>query len=344
MKALILKDYKRFSYEDFPAPQPGPKEVLVAVKACGICGSDVHGMDGSTGRRRPPIIMGHEAAGVIADIGTDVTAWKVGDPVTFDSTLYCGECAFCQAGQINLCDRRRVLGVSCEEYRQHGAFAELVAVPQRVLYRLPAGLRFEHAALAEPFSIALHALGRTNVRASDTAVVIGAGMIGLALAQALKQAGCGQVVVADIAEERLALAKKLGADHIVNSGQGNALSSIRELTGGRGADLSFEAVGLTATVDLALQCLRKGGSVVLVGNVAPKIEFPLQVAVTRELTIYGSCASRGEYPACLEGLASGRLNAAPLISATAPLADGAQWFDRLYRKEPGLLKVVLKPS
>src|SRR5882672_9173522 len=344
MKALILKDYKRFSYEDFPAPQPGPKEVLVAVKACGICGSDVHGMDGSTGRRRPPIIMGHEAAGVIADIGTDVTAWKVGDPVTFDSTLHCGECAFCQAGQINLCDRRRVLGVSCEEYRQHGAFAELVAVPQRVLYRLPAGLPFEHAALAEPFSIAMHAVGRAKVAADDTAVVIGAGMIGLALVQSLAQAGCRRIIVADIADERLSLAKKLGAAHILNSGKVNALTAIREITSGPGADVSFEAVGVTATVDLALQCLRKGGSSVLVGNVAPKIEFPLQVAVTRELTIYGSCASRGEYPACLEGLASGQLNAEPLISATAPLAEGAQWFDRLYRKEPGLLKVVLKPS
>jgi L-iditol 2-dehydrogenase len=343
MKALVLKDYKRFSYEDFPEPQAGPTDVLVAVKACGICGSDVHGMDGSTGRRRPPIIMGHEAAGVIAGTGSEVKGWKVGEAVTFDSTLYCGECAFCRQGQINLCDRRRVLGVSCEEYRQHGAFAEMVAVPQRVLYRLPQGLAFEHAALAEPFSIALHALSRVKVTASDTAIVIGAGMIGLALVQALKQAGCAQIIVADIAQDRLNLATKLGASHVVNSSDRNVLATILELTAQKGTDLSFEAVGITATVDLAIRCLRKGGSAVLVGNVAPKIEFPLQVAVTRELTIRGSCASRGEYPACLELLASGGLSAAPLISATAPLEEGAEWFDRLYRKEPGLLKVVLTP-
>ena len=164
MKALVLKEYKRFSYEDVPVPEFGPEEVLVAVKACGICGSDVHGMDGSTGRRRPPIIMGHEAAGVIAKAGANVQGWKPGDRVTFDSTIYCGRCEFCRRGQINLCNHRRVLGVSCEDYRQHGAFAEFVAVPQHVLYRVPGAVSFEHAALVEPFSIAFHAVRRSPDR------------------------------------------------------------------------------------------------------------------------------------------------------------------------------------
>ena len=343
MKALVLKEYKRFSYEDVPSPEPKPGEVLVTVKACGICGSDVHGMDGSTGRRRPPIIMGHEAAGVIAEIGQNVKGWRPGDRVTFDSTIYCGECDFCRRGQINLCDRRRVLGVSCEDYRQHGAFAEMVAVPQHVLYRLPDNLPFEHAALAEPFSIALHALRRTTVAPADKAVVVGAGMIGLALVQALRLAGCREIISVDIAADRLELAGRVGATHLVNSAKENARESILQATGGQGADVSFEAVGVTATVELALNCLRKGGATVLVGNVAPKIEFPLQIAVTRELTISGSCASKGDYPDCLAGLASGQLQAAPLISASSPLAEGASWFERLYRKEPGLIKVVLKP-
>ena len=343
MKALVLEDYKRFAYEDVPTPQPGPGDVLVAVRACGICGSDVHGMDGSTGRRRPPIIMGHEASGVIAALGAGVTAWKPDDRVTFDSTIYCGECEFCRRGQINLCDRRRVLGVSCEEYRQHGAFAEFVTVPQHVLYRLPDGVPFESAALVEPFAIALHAVRRVPAGPRDAAVIVGAGMIGLALVQTARQTVCNQIIVVDVAQDRLDLAKKLGATHIINPSKNNAAEAILELTGNRGADVAFEAVGVTVTVDLALRCVAKGGSVVLVGNVAPKVEFPLQIAVTRELTIYGSCASRGEYPDCLELLAGGKLQAAPLISATPPLADGAAWFDRLYRKEPGLMKVVLKP-
>jgi L-iditol 2-dehydrogenase len=343
MKALVLKNYKQFAYEEAPTPEPGPDEVLIAVKACGICGSDVHGMDGSTGRRRPPIIMGHEAAGVISRVGPAVTGWAPGDRVTFDSTIYCGQCEFCRRGQINLCDHRRVLGVSCEEYRQPGAFAEFVTVPQRILYRLPAGLSFEHAALVEPFAIALHAVGRCPPRLNDTVVVVGAGMIGLALVQALSQTGCGQLLTVDVAAERLAVAAQCGATRTINSATENALEVISALTQGRGADLAFEAVGLTPTVDLALRGLRKGGAATLVGNVAPKIDFPLQAAVTRELTLHGSCASCGEYPACLDMLARGALQAAPLLSATAPLAEGATWFDRLYRKEPGLLKVVLTP-
>lgn len=343
MKALVLKEYKRFAYEDVPVPEIGSEEVLINVKACGICGSDVHGMDGSTGRRRPPIIMGHEAAGVIAQVGHGVSRWAAGDRVTLDSTIYCGKCEYCGRGEVNLCEHRRVLGVSCEDYRQNGAFAKWVAVPQRILYPLPEGLAFEHAALVEPFSIALHAIGRAGVNANDSAIIVGAGMIGLALVQGLARAGCGQLVTVDIAGEKLELALKLGATHVINSADENALEAIQRLTQGRGADVSFEAVGVTPTVDLALRCLRRGGKVTLVGNVAPAIEFPLQIAVTRELTLFGSCASRGEYPACLEMLARGDLKAEPLLSATAPLAEGAAWFERLYRKEPGLLKVVLVP-
>lgn len=343
MKALVLQQYKRFAYQDVPEPKPGPDEVLVAVKACGICGSDVHGMDGSTGRRRPPIIMGHEASGEIAATGNAVKDWKPQDRVTFDSTIYCGQCEFCRRGEINLCDRRRVLGVSCEDYRQNGAFAEFVAVPERILYRLPEALPFEHAALVEPFAIALHAVRRAPPALNDNVVVIGAGMIGLALVQALSQTGCGQLIVVDVAADRLKLAASLGATQTVNSANTDPAKTISDLTKGRGADMAYEAVGLSATVDVALRCVRKGGSVTLVGNVAPKIDFPLQVAVTRELTLHGSCASRGEYPACLEMLARGALNAKPLLSAVAPLAEGAKWFERLYQKEAGLLKVILKP-
>lgn len=343
MKALVLQEYNRFGYQDVPEPKPGPDEVLVAVKACGICGSDVHGTDGSTGRRRPPIIMGHEASGIIASVGDGVKDWKPQDRVTFDSTIYCGVCDFCRRGEINLCDRRRVLGVSCEDYRQNGAFAEFVAVPQRILYRVPDSLPFEHAALVEPFAIALHAVRRSPPSLNDTVVVIGAGMIGLALVQALSQAGCGRLIVVDVAADRLKLAASLEATETVNSATADPSKTISELTNGRGADIAFEAVGVSATVELALRCVRKGGSVTLVGNVAPKIDFPLQVAVTRELTLHGSCASRGEYPACLDMLARGALKAQPLVSAVAPLAEGASWFERLYRKEPGLLKVVLAP-
>ncbi len=343
MKALVLKEYKRLSFEDVPAPKPAELEVLVSVKACGICGSDVHGMDGSTGRRRPPIIMGHEAAGSIASVGSQVTDWSPGDRVTFDSTIYCGECEFCRSGQINLCLRRRVLGVSCEEYRQDGAFAEFVKIPERILYRLPDTLPFEHAALIEPYAIASHAVRRAKIERIRSAVVLGAGMIGLAIIQMLKQAGCQQIIAVDVAPDRLAVALKCGATNTIDSSQENALETIMACTNAEGVMAAFEAVGVSATVELALRSVQRGGVVVLVGNIAPTVDFPLQNAVTRELTVLGSCASRGEYPACIDLLARGAVNPAPLISALAPLSEGAEWFARLYNKEPALMKVILQP-
>lgn len=342
MKALLLTDERTLKYTDVPEPEFGAEDVIVRVWASGVCGSDVHGYDGSSGRRRPPLVMGHEAAGVIDRVGAAVQRVRVGDRVTFDSTVWCGRCEACRSGRVNLCDERRVLGVSCEEYRRHGAFAELVAVPERIVCRLPDALSFEHAAMIEAVSVAVHAVGRTPIRLGDTVVVVGAGMIGLLILQAARLAGAGRVVVVDLAEDRLKLAKALGADRVVRPIDDDPSTILREV-GPRGADVVFEAVGAAATVRAAIHAARKGGSVALVGNIAPTVELPLQAVVTRELTLIGTCASAGEYPACLKLLASGRIDVAPLISAVAPLAEGAEWFDRLYRGEKGLLKVILTP-
>ena len=344
MKALILKEYNKLAVEDVPIPVITPDEVLIRVKACGICGSDVHGMDGSTGRRRPPIIMGHEASGVIETVGDRVSAWEPGDAVTMDSTLYCGSCRFCRSGAVNLCDRRMVMGVSCEDYRQNGAFAEFVAVPARALYRLPADVPFEHAAMVEPVSIALHAVKRAGVSLNDSVLVVGAGMIGLLLVQALRLAGAGRIVVVDVAPDRLDMARKFGATNTVNSSGQNPLETLRSESDSGGFDQAFEAVGLSTTVDLCVRAVRKGGKVTLVGNLAAKVDFPLQIAVTRELTLFGSCASCGEYPACLDLMGRGQIRVATLISAVAGLDEGPSWFDRLYRREAGLMKVILAPG
>src|ERR1051325_3745349 len=158
MRALILSDYKRLSGVDMPVPEIRDDDLLIRVRACGICGSDIHGYDGSSGRRIPPLVMGHEAAGMVAEIGSGVAGFREGDRVTFDSTVYCGQCFFCRRGDINLCDNRQVLGVSCGDYRRHGAFAEYVAVPARIAYHLPDALSFEHAAMLEAVSVAVHAV------------------------------------------------------------------------------------------------------------------------------------------------------------------------------------------
>jgi L-iditol 2-dehydrogenase len=343
MQALVLSAYKHLDLIDMPEPPVGPDDVLVRVRACGICGSDVHGFDGSTGRRRPPLVMGHEAAGEVARVGERVTDLGPGDRVTFDSMVYCGACDFCLRGDVNLCDRREVVGVAPPEYRRHGAFAEYVAVPRRIIYRLPDAFPYEHAALIEAVSIGVHAVAITPVRLGDTALIVGAGMIGAVTLQAARAAGCSRIIVADIEDDKLERALTVGATDIVNSRTTNVAEAVRALTGGRGADVVFECVGHTEPVATAIHAVRKGGTVTLVGNLAPTIELPLQAVVTREIRLQGSCGSCGEYPQCIDLMTRGVIRVAPLISAVAPLADGAAWFDRLYRHEPGLGKVVLCP-
>lgn len=345
MKALLLTAPSKLEFVDFPDPKPADNEVVVRVRACGICGSDIHGWDGSSGRRNPPLIMGHEASGEIIATGPRVSAWKPGDRVTFDSTISCGECRFCRAGQINLCENRRVVGVSPAEYKQHGAFAERLALPDRILYRLPNALGFDEAAMVEPVSIAVHAVQRTKIAAGSTAVVVGSGMIGLLVIQALKWAGAKHVVAVDLADNRLALARQLGASHTINSGKADAAAEVMRITDGLGADTAFEVVGFTPTLNLALATLKRGGTCVLVGNLSPKTQdFPLQAVVTKEITIVGSCASAGEYPLCLDLIARGVINVKPMIETVAPLAEGATWFSKLSAKDGGkYMKVILTP-
>ena len=343
MRGLLLKKYMDLEVTDLPQPEIGPEDVLVRVRACGICGSDVHGLDGSTGRRIPPLVMGHEAAGVIAEAGRNVKQWKAGDRVTFDSTVSCGQCHFCRRGDINLCDHRQVLGVSCGDYRRNGAFAEYVAVPENILYRLPDGLSFDHAAMIEAVSIAVHAVNLTPRSLGDTAVVVGSGMIGQLTIQAAKVAGFSRVFAVDVDDAKLERARKLGADEAFNSTKCDVAAEVIARTGGHGADAALEAVGATDPIRTAIASVRKGGTVTLIGNIAPKIELPLQAVVTRQIRLQGSCASSGEYPACIELLSSGAIRVDTMISARTPLEEAASWFDRLYRHEPDLMKVIVQP-
>lgn len=343
MKALLLSQYRRLELTEIAAPTPARGEVLIRVAACGICGSDVHGYDGSSGRRIPPIVMGHEAAGTIAAVGDGIDRLSVGDRVTMDSTIYCGECHPCIRGEINLCDRRQVLGVSCGDYRRYGAFAEFVAVPARIVHRLPDNLSFAEAALLEAVAVAVHAVSLAPIRSDSTALVVGAGTIGLLLQQALRAAGCSRVFVTDVDETRLKFSRDLGTAAAFLSNK-NLPGQISELTNGVGVDVAVEAVGKTESVNTAIDSARKGGSVVLVGNIAPEITLPLQKVVSRQIRLQGSCASAGEYPKAIELVSSGAIRVKPLITAIAPLEEGPRWFERLYAREPNVMKVVLTPG
>lgn len=343
MKALVYTEPYRFEYSDFPDPAVGDDDVLVRVRACGICGSDVHGCTGKTGRRIPPLIMGHEAAGVVEDTGANVSGFEKGDRVCFDSTVYCNTCPACRKGLYNRCDKRQVLGVSVPAFKRHGAFAEYVAVPSWIVFKIPDSLSFIQAALLEPASIGTHAAGRAPMSADDAVAVIGAGTIGLFILQGAALRGVARVIAIDIDEFRLDVAKKLGASGAINPAKSNLKEAVLELTNGKGVDVALEAVGYAKTFADAVSVTKLGGYVVAVGNLEKKAEFDLQELVARELTFTGSYASSGEFSRCIDWVASGQIDVEPLISDVLPLEEGPRAFERLLKAEENLLKIVLEP-
>jgi len=344
MKALLMEEYKKLTYTNVPNPViSGPDEILVRVRATAICGSDIHGFDGSTGRRKPPIIMGHEAAGEVVTAGGAVTKFHAGDRITFDSTIYCGGCYFCRNGQVNLCDNRMVLGVSCDEYRRYGTFAEYVVVPERICYSLPDSISNDEAAMTEPAAVAAHAVRITPIGLNESIGIVGTGLIGLLLLEILKASVSGPVFAFDTDPVRREQAKVHGADFVFNPADRDLNKKIPELTEGRGLDRVFEAVGASVPIQTAISVVRKGGSVTLIGNVSPKIDIPLQSVVSRQISLLGSCAINGEYPIVLDLMAKKKINVESLISKKAPLYEGQDWFNKLYNREDNLLKVILMP-
>jgi L-iditol 2-dehydrogenase len=343
VKALLYTQPYTFEYTDMPEPELTDDSVLVRVKACGICGSDVHGATGKTGRRLPPVIMGHEAAGVVEAVGANASGFKKGDRVCFDSTVYCNTCEPCRAGFFNRCEKRQVLGVSTPAFKRHGAFAEYVAAPWWIVSPLPEPMTCLKAALLEPVSIGLHAAKRGGIRAGETAVVLGAGTIGLFIIQAAKLLGAARVIASDVNEFRLEVAKRSGADVVVNPSKTDLREAVLRETDGKGAHVAYEAVGYAKTFRDAVSLVRMGGRVTAVGNLEKTAEFDLQEFIARELSFIGSYASSGEFRECIDLVATDRIDVMPLVSDVMPLAEGGRAFERLLGGKEDLLKIVLEP-
>lgn len=344
MKALLMKEYMKLEYVEIPIPEISLNEVLVRVKVASVCGSDIHGINGKSKRRQPPIVMGHEASGIIEKTGGAVTDYHVGQRVTFDSTIYCGHCGYCKDGKINLCDNRMVLGTSCDEYRRHGAFAEYVALPEHILYPLDDEISYEDAALVEPMAVALHAIDLLPKIISGHIVMFGTGTIGLFAVQLLKLRGFQNLAVVGRNEENLALAKELGASHIINSRNVEPVSAILEWTGDLGADLAMDVAGAQTTFDAALKCLRKGGNFVTLANLSDRFSIDMIRLITRQLTIQGSCASSGEYEELLTWLKQGKIRTDYVISESVTLEEAPEHFIKVYNKEiPNFQKLLILP-
>ena len=325
--------------EERPDPVAGPGDVVVAIRASGICGSDVHGFIGATGRRRVGVVMGHEATGEIVEVGRDVTAARVGDRVVLRSILPCGVCDRCRHGQPNICLDRRGLGMHLD-----GAYAERVVVPEALVVPLPETLGFEEGSLVEPLAVAMHAVSITPFEPRDDVVIVGAGPIGLLTLLAARLRGAGRLIVTDRDPHRLEVARRLGADVAINVSEADPVTAVLNATDGRGADAVFEAVGIGPTVAQSLAVARPGGQVTWVGNSAPEVPLAMQELVTRELTVRGAYGSVDEFEFAVDALASGRIEPASLIERVAPLDEGEELFRELAAGSLAAVKVVLVPG
>lgn len=330
MRALVYSGAFQIDLQQVPDPQPLPNEVLVRVDTVGICGSDVHGYTGTTGRRIPPLIMGHEAAGRVAISSNE---FEAGDEVCFDSTIGCITCPECASGRVNRCPERTVFGVSTPRFRRDGAMADFVCVPAHVLRRVPEGLPLNIAALFEPLSVGLHAVHRGGNAQSARVLIIGAGMIGLSILLSVRLQEPSEIIVIEPNENRKNMARQLGADRALDP---------EKSTQAIDADLTFEAVGATSTVAQAIHHTKLGGNIVLVGNTSQHPPVDIQRVVAKELTLIGTYANAGEYDEIIDLVSRKQLDPSPLVSAVLPLGDGPEAFDRLHRQvEPEWIKVLL---
>lgn len=339
MKALVYEGPWQMPVREIPAPEPAAGEVIVSVKATGVCGSDVHGFTGSTGRRIAPMVMGHEFSGEITAVGDGVTAHKAGDRVVVQPIITCGQCANCLAGMPNICTNRRGLGMMTT----NGSNADAVAVPEQLLYDLPAEVPWEQGALIEPLSVAMHAANMSPIRLMDTVVILGAGTIGLLTLLACRLKGAGAVIVSDLSAHRLDVARKLGATAAVNPAKEDLGEIVRKFAGPAGAPIVIEAVGITATAKQSLELVKAGGHVTWIGNAAPTIEIGMQQIVTREITVRGVYAFNVEFGRAIEAIRSGRVDVTPVIEQVKPLEAGPQVFHDLAKGTLDAIKVVLTP-
>lgn len=328
--------------EDIPQPKAGPGEVLVAVKAAGLCGTDLHiAIEGTIPTAIQPITLGHEAAGVVAEVGEGVTEWKVGDRVAVFPNIACGECYACVSGREALCLKSSILGVQAD-----GAFAEYLLVPARTLARLSDSISFEVGAiLTDAVSTAYHAVVcRGNVQRGESVVIIGCGGVGHHGVLWAKQRGAAPLIAIDVSEGALRQAREAGADHTLNPLNADAPKSVRALTGGLGADCALEFVGRAETVTTAMKCLKRGGRAVIVGVGQDRVTLPpLQAFVGSELSLVASLGfHRADLERIIGVIASGEVSVSNSITETVPLEQINEALRKLAERKGETVRTVVR--
>ncbi|HUT23568.1 MAG TPA: alcohol dehydrogenase catalytic domain-containing protein [Sumerlaeia bacterium] len=336
MKAAVCTDRETLTIQEVARPEPKRGEVLVEVKATGLCGSDVDGYTGRHPMIRWPIILGHECSGVVEAVGPDVDAWKPGDPVVVEPFFTCKKCPACLAGKYNLCIDLKITG-----HQVPGSLAEYAIAEAGFLHRKPDNVSFAEAAIAEPVSGSLHAVERCNLRMGDFVVIVGCGTIGsLAMQHALNKGA--EALVADPLEFKLSVARDLGVHHVLNPKKEDLRKRVKDLTGGVGADCVIEAVGLPETLASTVGLVKRGGTVMLIGWSGNKTDpFDLTSVTLDELTVLGTLGFCGNFPVALRLMSMGKVKIAPIITHRLPLEEVEKGIRMLQAHEEGVWKIAI---
>ena len=339
MKAVVLEEIEKLVIKDIPAPEPGSKEVLVKIKACGLCGTDLKLYRGQY-RANTPVVLGHEFAGEVIEAGKEVKDIKVGDRVASDPNESCGACNWCRSARPCFCNDLAAYGVL-----RNGGFAEYAVVGEKGTYKIPEGLDYDIASFAEPVSCVCHAIDRANIKPGETVLIIGGGPTGQILLQMAKLAGAGELIMVTRSQWKLDFAKRLGATHTINVKEENVLKRTMEITGELGVDVVIEAVGTPETVEQAFGLAKRGGRVIIFGfspQGAKATFIPFDI-LSKELTILGSWVNPYTFPRALDLMASKKIDLESLVSTKISLDNIMDGFKALEEKPKGFMKAVVKP-
>ena len=342
MKAAVLHQARDLRLEDVPTPTIGPDDVKVAIRSVGVCGSDVHYL--RTGRIgdfvvEKPMILGHEVAGVVAEVGENVTSLQMGDRVALEPGVPCRHCEWCKTGRYNLCPHVQFFATPPVD----GALSEYAVSPADFAYKIPDSISLDEAALIEPLSVGIHACRRGNLQAGQSVFISGAGPIGLTSLAAAKAAGATQVIISDVRDSRLNIAKAMGATMVINAKQEGAQKVVMAQTDGRGVNLSIECAGAEGALSDCLSAAARGGTVVVVGlGDEAHYRVPMVELATKELDLKGIFRYVYTYPAAINLLASSAVNLTPMITHYFPFEETLKGFEYAEKGMDGAVKVMIE--
>ena len=344
MKVAVMEGIGKMGYTQRPIPAPKADEVLVKLEYVGICGSDMHYYEtGAIGDYvvKPPFVLGHEPGGTVVGVGSHVTHLKVGDKVALEPGKTCGHCEFCRQGKYNLCPDVVFFATPPVD----GVFQEYVAHEAALCFKLPENVSTLEGALIEPLAVGFHAANQGGAHAGQTAVVMGAGCIGLVSMMALKAEGVSWVYVVDVMAKRLEKALELGADGVINGKDEDAVEAVRKLTGGAGCDLVIETASTEATTRQAIHMAKKGASIVLVGySKTGEMTLPMSLALDKELTFKTVFRYRHIYPMAIDAVAAGKVNLKGIVTDIFDFDDIQNAMDRSVADKANIVKAVVRVS